>query len=166
MPLSIPYTLANGNTIDATELNANFQSVATYLDTTKLTASANLSTPYSLMTFPITVTGDLTGGSVVNRHIKVPAGVTLIPVSGQLAFDSIAAGAPTVTFQVTTAAGSVMTSPCSQTVVDTVDEKIAFTLTSIIPASTMTFTITNTSGGGNTATGITATLICKALLTA
>lgn len=164
--LTFPNTLANGNTADAPQVMANFAAIATYIDTTKLSAQSNLSTPYSLLPLTFSIDGDLAGGAAVNRYFKVPAGVTLIPVSAQLAFDTITAGAPTVTFQATVSASNVLTTACTKSAADAVDERIAFDITSIAAASTIVFTITNTAGGGNTANGITAVLLAKCYLTA
>lgn len=164
MALTFSYTLANGNTVDATQIMANFDNVKTYLDTTKLSAQSNLSTPYSLLPITFSIDGDLTGGSAVNRYFKVPAGVTLIPVSAQVAFDVVTAGSPTVTFQATVSSANVLTTACTKSAADAVDERIAFDIPSIAPASTIVFTITNTAGGGNTANGITASFVFKAYL--
>ncbi len=164
MPLTFPNTLANGNTADAPQVMANFDAIKTYLDTTKLSAQSNLSTPYALMAVSYSIDGDLAGGVVANRYFKVPAGVTLIPVSSQLAFDSITAGAPTVTFNMFVGATQALTASCTKSAADAVDERIAYDTTSFAPATTIIFTITNTSAGGNTANGITVQTLFKAYL--
>ena len=56
MALVIPTTLANGNVIDAPELNANFQAVATHVNGANV-GVANMATPYTLIPFTFTFPG-------------------------------------------------------------------------------------------------------------
>ena len=164
MALTFPYTLANGNTSDATQVMANFDAIKTYVDTTKLSAQSNLSTPYALVPVTFSIDGDLAGGTTVNRYFKVPTGVTLIPLSAQVAFDVVTAGTPTVELQLYVGATPALTAACTTSTADTINEKLAFDTQSFAPATTIKFAISNTAAGGNTANGVTATCVLKAYL--
>lgn len=164
MALTYPHSFTTGATIDASQVNANFEAVKTYLDTTKLSAQNNLSTPYSLVPFTFTIPGAFAGGATNTFYVKVPTGVALRPISAQVAIRAVAAGTPVVTLQATVGGSNVLTSACSTSAAATPDEEIAFDITSVAAGSVIAVTITNTAGGGNTATDVTGALICKAFL--
>lgn len=156
MPLTYTKTWADGDTLSHTDLNANFQDVAEYIDTTKL-ALASLQKPYSPYTITSLYTGTIvSGASRTLIATTIPVGIE--PVSVTVWFRAISSGTPTVSLTVTDDGGNVLNAALTQGTADTVASTTSFAISSIAAASILKAVVA-LSGGD--ATDIIVTIHCK-----
>jgi len=144
-------TLANGTTIDVTDVNANFAAIKAAIETTKLNLT-NLTNTQSDCMISFTHSGALGSAAVARYRFKVPAGVTLYPKSVQLTMDTHT-GAGACQLDIKNPSSTVLSAVCTASADDTLDQKTGFVASSYAAATEFVFELTETSGTG-TVTGV------------
>ena len=161
--LTIPNDFVTGQVPTASEFNANFTEVETFVNTTKLD-TANLSTPYSTVCIPLTFVS-VAAGATEYAVFNVPASTAFLWTEVQVCFHSGTGDIEVV----------VTTTPAGGSAADVLDAGLTED-TALDVATTASFnTDTSTAGSkiivsaeetgaGSACNDVTVTLFAKVLI--
>jgi hypothetical protein len=160
--LTIPNDFVTGQVPTASEFNANFDAVETFVNSTKLD-TANLSTPYSTVCIPLTFVS-VASGATEYAVFNVPASTIFVWTEVQVCFHS---GSGDLSVVVTTdpaggvGVSNVLDDPLVETTALDVATSAAFDTESSSAASKIIVAVTGSVAICN---DVTVTLYAKALI--
>ena len=159
--LTFPHNWSAGDTVSATELMAQFNSIKTFLETTKLDP-ANLTKPNGLFAISAQHLDTLSGGTSNEVILRwdPPVGIGIVPVMCSLAFEEKAAGNPTVSLMVSNTL-PILSGPLTTSTVGNAVNTTSFTGGSFM-GTEFVFELSETAGVGNDAKGISVVWWMKA----
>jgi hypothetical protein len=157
MPPTLTYTLANGQSADATAVMANFQDIVDYF--TAGIPLADLAKPKALFAKDVVHLDTIAAGaSELVMDFRVPTGQTWTIVNAQFSFASISS-TPTVALEVTDDTVSIFSSSFTGSTADSINERTSFASDTIAAGSRVKATISVT--GGTSATDFYVNLLFK-----
>lgn len=156
MNVPFPANPSDGDTWTAAKVAAIVAAVTGY--TIPVTDLAN---QYATFVFPIN-TDSLGTGATFTARAVVPASQTWVAVAQEVSYQTATAGTPTVTLQVTDDGANLFSASASAASAGGTPTAVTDVVgTGVAPGSLLVFTLTNTSGVGNTAGNVTGVVHFK-----
>lgn len=157
MAITLPNSLANGSTADATEVMENFQAITSVIEAGLPTSY--IANPKALFALSGQYIGTVSsGGSVRVLDFEVPSTQAWTLVEAQFAFTS-SSGSPTVSMEVLDDGVSVFSTGFSTGTADTVQNRSTFANSTLAGGSRIKVTISTATAD---AVNVYGTLVLKA----
>lgn len=161
-PVTIPNTLVDGTTVEAADLNDNFDALADAINGNL--GTDNLETPYALFCHTARLTGPISSATTDGTNVfrfKCPTGMTLVPVEFQCAYELESATTATGTFQATANGVNMLSAALTLNTPDTVVTSTSFGVASVTTGQVIIGTV---AVSADSISHVTVTLFFKAYL--